>query len=148
MAPEPASARRSRRRPSQRYGGELLCRCTRSPAPTPPLSTYRSFHNPPSEPHPACQVRTRATLKAEPHAAVKKLFGPNARQHGTPRRNPWKRDRHCHPPLPALVQALDAISKRDPAATFNRYIHIDVTPLTWSSAHAREISRAIDRKSS
>jgi hypothetical protein len=30
-----------------------------------------------------------------------------------------------HPPLPALCQALVAISKRDPAASFNRYIRID-----------------------
>jgi hypothetical protein len=37
-------------------------------------------------------------------------------------------------PCRALVQAFDAINKRDPAATFNRYIHIDATPLTWSYA--------------
>jgi hypothetical protein len=95
------------------------------------------------------------TSEAEPHAAVKKLFGPNAgSRHATAK--PRKRlhayarwhDAALPIPLPVLVQALDAISKRDPATTFNRYIHIDATPLTWSYAAAREISRALERSGS
>ena len=43
-APAPASSRRSRRRPSRRHGGASPCRCTRSPAPRPRLSTFQSLH--------------------------------------------------------------------------------------------------------
>jgi len=73
---------------------------------------------------------------------VKKTISPNASSAAHREAPPWQllyayadgTTRHCHPPLPGLAQALDAISKRDPAATFNRYIHIDATPLTWSYA--------------
>jgi hypothetical protein len=104
----------------------------------------------------ANQFASVRTSEAEPHAAVKKLFGPNAgstARHGETtealaRLCPMARRGIADPPLPALVQALDAISKRDPAATFNRYIHIDATPLTWSYAAAPELSRTLERSGS
>jgi hypothetical protein len=87
---------------------------------------------------------------------VKKPISPNASSAAHREAPPWQHlhayadgtTRHCHPPLPALIQVLDTISKRDPAATFNRYIHIDATPLTWSYAVARELCRALERSGS
>ncbi|MGC1683399.1 MAG: hypothetical protein WA760_18935, partial [Pseudolabrys sp.] len=82
------------------------------------------------------------------HRFGKVSISPKRRQHGKRSRKSSHRTpmpdgmtRHCQSSPVGPWQALDTVSKRDPAATFNRYILVDGAPLTWSNGDARELSR-------